>query len=638
MRRFFEKSYYARRLLPFFLVFVGLEAVEVAATFAWDFGNADKSAGTLARTLLSVSVQTLTAFLWSIIPFLIYLFALPKKFHGGKADRIATTVIFAVFATVCVFTETAELFFWEEFRSRFNFIAVDYLIYTTEVIGNIRQSYPMVPILSGIVLLALLIVFFARGRLTASVPAPSAAVRGGVLAGTLALCAAAFFVIDIGQAEGTGNRYNDELGKNGFYSFFSAFLKNELDYEDFYPTRPEEEIAREIRREFTAAGTRFLDGDGSEEIRRRVSPRGETKKLNVMLVVMESMGAEFMNENRTDGANLSPNLSRLAREGLYFSNAYATGTRSVRGLEAVSLSVPPLPGMSVVRRDGNENLETAGKIFSDRGYKTRWIYGGHGIFDNMNHYFASNGFEVCDRASMDDAEITFTTIWGVCDEDLFRRAIREADESSAAGEPFFNFVFTTSNHRPYAYPDGKIDIPSKTGRDGAVKYADFAVGELLRLAREKPWFEDTVFVFVADHCSSSAGKKELNPEKHKIPLIFYAPAHIAPRRVDALVSQIDVLPTLLGLLGFDYECAFYGQDALAPDFRSRAFISNYQHIGYIDAAGTLVVMKPVKEVLIYRGNADAPEIYKNSAPPPTDKAIMYYQHAEKWRERLKARD
>lgn len=627
-------SYYVRRAAPFFIVFCGAELIEVSATFVWDFPQVDTSAPLLAHSAFNVCVQTLTAFLWGIVPFLIYLFVLPRRLHGTRIDRVISLVIFAVFALVSVFTEVSELFFWDEFRSRFNFIAVDYLIYTTEVVGNIRQSYPLVPILSGVAIAAALACALAWRRLVPSVPAPGWKTRGGVLAGTLALCGVSFFCVDIEQAEGSGNRYNDELGKNGFYSFFSAFLKNELDYAAFYSTLPAEEATQKIRAEFDGAGTRFTHANGAD-IRRRTLPRAPEKRLNVMLVVMESMGSEFMNENRTDGANLTPNLTRLSGEGLYFSNAYATGTRSVRGLEALSASLPPLPGMSVVRRDGNEGIETAGKIFADRGYDTRWIYGGHGVFDNMNYYFANNGFEVCDRSSMRDDEATFSTIWGVCDEDLYRRAVREADESFARGTPFFNFVFTTSNHRPFAYPDGKIDIPSKSGRNGAVKYADFAVGELMRLARERPWFDDTIFVFVADHCSSCAGRRELNPDKHHIPLIFYAPKHIAPRRADFLVSQIDALPTLLGLLNFDTEYSFYGKDALAPDYRSRAFISNYQHLGFLDGNGTLVVMKPVRQILIYRGDSDVPETYVGSAPAPTDLAIAYWQHADKWRDFLK---
>lgn len=176
----------------------------------------------------------------------------------------------------------------------------------------------------------------------------------------------------------------------------------------------------------------------------------------------------------------------------------------MRGLEAVSTSIPPLPGMSILRQEGNEHLQTIGSIFRDKGYDLKWIYGGYGYFDNMNYFFGNNGFQVLDRNSMDDSEVTHSTIWGVCDEDLFRRAVREADESFKSGSPFLQVVFTTSNHRPYTYPEGRIDIPSHTGRMGAVKYADYAVGAFVEEARSKPWFENTLFVFVADHGAGSA--------------------------------------------------------------------------------------------------------------------------------------
>lgn len=629
MKVIFE-NYYLRRLLPFAVVFFGLEAIEVLATFFWDFSKVDTDALSLAQTIFNVFWQTSVAFAYAILPFLLFLFCLPRKWHYGKTDKIVSLIIFIIFTLVCTFTEVSELFFWDEFRSRFNFIAVDYLVYTNEVVGNIWQSYPMVPILSGIVIVATVVAAIVWKKFSFKTHVPAWYVRASILVGTLAFCALAFSLLDNSQVEGSGNRYNDELGKNGFYSLFSAFLKNELPWDEFYPTLSQDELTRRMRKEFDSAGTQFVGADN--EIRRHVPAKKTEKKLNVMLVVMESFGSEFMNEET------APNLSRLAKEGLYFSNTYATGTRSVRGLEAVSLAIPPLPGMSVVRRDGNENLETAGTFFAQKGYKNRWIYGGYGVFDNMNYYFENNGFEVCDRSSMAEDEISFTTIWGVCDEDLFKRAIREANKSHAKNEPFFNFVFTTSNHRPYAYPDGKIDIPSKTGRKGAVKYADFAVGELVRLAREQPWFDDTIFVFVADHCSSCAGRKELNPEKHKIPLIFWSPKNIVPARKDFVVSQIDALPTLLGLLGFDYETSFYGKDALAPDYRSRAFISNYQHVGFLKD-DALVVMKPVKEILIYRGNAETPENYTaENAPEIVHEAAAYYQHAENWRQFLKNRD
>ena len=93
--------------------------------------------------------------------------------------------------------------------------------------------------------------------------------------------------------------------------------------------------------------------------------------------------------------------------------------------------------------------------------------------------------EFIDRFDFDDNEITFANVWGVCDEDLFGKASEEADKSYEAKKPFFSFVMTTSNHRPYTYPDNKIDIPSHTGRSGGVKYTDFAIDKFLKDAKSK---------------------------------------------------------------------------------------------------------------------------------------------------------
>ena len=146
-------------------------------------------------------------------------------------------------------------------------------------------------------------------------------------------------------------------------------------------------------------------------------------------------------------------------------------------MEALTLALPPTPGRSLIKRPRNENLFTLGSVFRSRGYDTAFIYGGFGYFDNMNYFFGNNGYRVIDRTSP-GADITFANVWGACDEDLFRWTMREADASFAANKPFHFFVMTTSNHRPFTYPEGKIDLPSKeSGRSGAVKYSDFAIGD-----------------------------------------------------------------------------------------------------------------------------------------------------------------
>lgn len=620
-------TYFFRRLAPFYFSTLIIEAVETLLLCFIEYANIDFSIAAAARITGILLLQTTISFLYMAVPLSLYFALLPKDKIFGKFDRVFTFILFSLFLIINIFEEVSECIFWEEFESTFNFIAVDYLIYTKEVIGNIMQSYPVFAITGTIVAVSVLIARLCRRFLFPNVSAPSAKRRIAFVSGLVLLCAASYFAVDIKLAEKGENRYNNEISKDGFYSLFSAFIKNELNYQDFYVTRPSRENASFLKKDLKQKGVTFKNAENSVE--RTIRPDASEKKLNVIVVVMESMGYEFFDELHPDHI-MTPNLSRLSKEGIFFSRTYATGTRTVRGLEAVSLSIPPLPGMSILRRKGNENLRSIGSVFKEKGYEAKWLYGGYGYFDNMNYFFGNNGFEVIDRTDLDASKIRHANVWGVSDEDIFDRVIQEADESYAKGKPFLQVVMTTSNHRPFTYPEGKIDIPSKSSRFDAVKYADFAVGELVKNAKEKPWFNDTLFVFIADHGAGSAGKQELNPETHRIPQIFYAPKHIKAERYDFPVSQIDMLPTLLGLLNFDYDSVFYGKDALKPDYVSRYFVSNYQYVGY-SKDKDLVVLKPVKAVTYYKDGKQT----KEPLPDLLEGAVSYYQHASDWRDLYK---
>jgi phosphoglycerol transferase MdoB-like AlkP superfamily enzyme len=231
---------------------------------------------------------------------------------------------------------------------------------------------------------------------------------------------------------------------------------------------------------------------------------------------------------------------------------------------------------------------------------------------------------VVDRFALSKQETTFATIWGVCDEDLYRRTIVECDESFAAGKPFFSLVLTTSNHRPYTYPQ-KIDIPSGTSRAGAVKYTDYALGEFLRQARGRPWFENTVFVIVADHCASSAGRTAVPVAKYHIPLVFYAPRLVQPHTVDKLASQMDVAPTLLGLMDFTYTSKFFGMDILRAG-PERALLGTYEKVG-LYSRGQLVLLLPRRESQAYRVDPDGRQTLEPKESELIPDAVGYYQSA-----------
>jgi phosphoglycerol transferase MdoB-like AlkP superfamily enzyme len=186
---------------------------------------------------------------------------------------------------------------------------------------------------------------------------------------------------------------------------------------------------------------------------------------------------------------------------------------------------------------------------------------------------------------------------------------------------------TTSNHRPYTYPRGRIDIASGTGRDGAVKYSDYAIGRFLAQARERSWFDDTVFVITADHGANARGTMRIPVDKYRIPLFVYSPKHVPRRRVRRLMSQIDVAPTLLGLLDFDYYSKFFGRDVLAsPPESDRAFVANYQTLGYLKA-GRLVLLHPRHRIETFRVGADMRLAGPVSDPGVVEEAIAFYSVA-----------
>ena len=533
-------------------------------------------------------------FSYLAIPFVLALIILPDKLFNSSWFRVFAYAVAFMFSYLMLFNLVAEYTFFDEFATRFNFIAVDYLIYTNEVIRNIRESYPVNWILAAIFVLNMVVFLFVKKHLESSFHAASrfgGRLKTGLV--FLLLPVISFFCVDLSLSQISPNNYADELAGNGIYSLFAAFRNNELDFNKFYVNQDNQVVLARLRGLLQEKNNHFASRE-INNITRVITSAGQERHLNVVVIIEESLSAEFLTSfGNTRG--ITPHLDKLAEESLFFTHLYATGTRTVRGLEAITLSMPPLPGTSLVKRPKNENFFSWGSVMRAKGYDNKFIYAGHGYFDNMNYFYANNGFATIDRTDFSKDEITFTNAWGVCDEDLFMKVIKEADSSHQQKRPFFSVVMTTSNHRPFTYPEGKIDIPSKTGRDGGVKYADYAIGRLLAEAKKKPWFNDTVFVIVADHCAGSAAKLALPIKKYEIPLLVYAPALIKPQKIDRMMSQIDIAPTVLGLLNFSYSTKFIGKDILKMETGpERAFISTYQKLGFIQG-DKLVVLAPKKE-------------------------------------------
>ncbi len=581
----------------------------------------------MAGWLAIGAAYDLAAGAFLLLPFALLAWLWPSA-RARRTFGAVNVALAAVALAGLAFCAVSEFVFWNEFSSRFNFIAVDYLIYTREVIGNIRESYPLPAILAGLGLLtAVLLALTVRGLWRAAATGDMGFGRRSLwMAGYAAAALVSFAAVPASWKEFSDSVQAQQLAGNGPWEFFHAFNTNEIDYDRFYATVPIDQAYRELRQEFTDAGPVRFTGSANLPIERQVTAAGPEKRLNVVLISVESLSADYLG-SFGNPRRLTPNLDRLADAGLLFTQLYATGTRTVRGLEALALSLPPTPGHSVVKRPNNENLHTIGEVFADKGYEPIYLYGGYGYFDNMEHFFGANGYTVVDRTAIAAADIHYENIWGVADEDLFTLALREFDRRHAQGRRFFAHVMTTSNHRPYTYPAGRVDIPPRTGADGAVKYTDWAIGDFIERARVRPWFDDTLFVIVADHCAAARGKSDLPLDRFHIPMIVYAPKHVRPAQVDTVASQIDVAPTVLGLLNFSYVSRFFGQDILTEGrSHQRAVLANYQTVGYLEN-GMLVELRPQRRVRVIDA-ASGRELAPSEATRHfTDEAIGYYQGA-----------
>ena len=523
--------------------------------------------------------------------FKAFCFALLLFFPKYRIQlrNILYFITLAIYVFAIVMNAVSEYFFWNEFGIRYNFIAVDYLIYTNEVIGNIMESYPVVPLFSAVfvVVLALTTFLFIKTKSILKT-IPTLLEKAALLIVYLLLALVGMWSLPRLDTISAENTFAQEIQSNGVYKFYYAFTHSELELN-------------------APALERQIVGDTTEVHR------------NVLLISIESLSAEYLTMyGNTD--NRTPFLDSLANNSLFFTNLYATGNRTVRGLEALTLCIPPTPGESVVKRKDNKDKFTTGSVFKSKGYDVKYLYGGDSYFDNMKDFFGGNGYDIIDNKNFTPEEVTFSNIWGVCDEDMANKAIKVMNEQAKAGKPFFNHWMTVSNHRPFTYPEGKIDIPpTEKSRAGGVKYTDYALKQFFEMAKQQKWYKNTIFVIVADHCASSAGSTELPLDGYRIPCFIVAD-FITPKKIDVMMSQIDVMPTVFGLLNFNYTSKFIGQDVLKEGYQPRAYIATYQDLGYL-TPDKLTIISPLRKTTQY-------SLHKEAEQPSQEYPLFYEQVKE----------
>jgi phosphoglycerol transferase MdoB-like AlkP superfamily enzyme len=589
--------------------------------------------GTFGRVLLEGLHRDCFAGLLLLLPILAWFWMVPFRLVGTWLYRfIFWTTTFVVWY-VTFFLVSAEYYFFEEFKSRFNTVAVDYLWSPREVFVNIWESYHVGIVLGACALLTLAWTVVAARLFRQMWLTPySSFGRFLRLLLAAALCILLGWKLDFKAAHPTTDRTLNEIANNGVISFAVAAWTHHLDYSAYYKTNDLRDSYRRVRRMLTEPNTQFVEEGNT--IRRKVAGDSAKPRLNVVLFLEESFGSEFWGCLGAKGG-LTPEMDELAAEdGLLFSNLYASGNRTVRGFEGVLSSFPPLPGDSIVKRDLSDDVETIARVLQRDGYSSVFLYGGRGIFDSMRSFALRNGYdEFIEEKHF--AKPTFTTIWGVCDEDLMNRAYQECKLRAASGKPFLATILSVSNHKPYTYPRGRIpEDPEQRIRENAVKYSDYALGLFFKQAKKESFWTNTIFVVVADHGARVYGQQTIPIKSYEIPLLIAGPAVVkAPGRVDQLGGSLDVAPTVLALLGRPYETLFFGRDLLSisPE-DGRVYLHHNRDIGML-ARDLMVVLGLMKTEEFYRGNPKLVEPERVPKPNEADleiekDAISIYQVAD----------
>jgi phosphoglycerol transferase MdoB-like AlkP superfamily enzyme len=591
--------------------------------------------GAVLRALAAGAVIDIAVTAWLVVPLVLYLALASERWYRTRIQRrlLIAAVAGAVYLALCV--ALSEMIFFDEFNGRFNFVAVDYLIYPTEVTTNILESYPAGWLLLGVAAVSAGILWIAhqpiKRALDARTPRRARLLAAGVLLAALAVC---YVAAPLLPTRVSSDRALNEIAGNGYRSFLAALTGQDAPYEGLYATRDTAATFTRLHRLVAEPASAGDSGTiGSTE--RHVRPLRPERRLNVVIVLEESLGSDLVGVVGARRPTLTPRFDSLASEGTLLTHAYSTGNRTIRALEATTSSLPPLPGISIVRRPQSRDLFTLPGLLRSRGYATEFIYGGRAIFDGMGAYMRNNGMERVVEQS-DYPEGTFTTAWGVADEAIFDKALVELDSLHATGKPFYALILSVSNHRPYTYPEGRIAAPpSAKKRVNAVQYADYALGRFVRQAREHAFFDSTIFVLMGDHGARVYGAQEIPLASYEVPIVLYAPKLIpAGVKLPTVTSSLDIPPTVLSLLGMGYDSRFFGHDVLTlPDSEGRALMTHNNVLALMK--GPRVVILGLRGAAdVFRYDSSSRSLTRIAHPDRADRslvddAIAYFSGADR---------
>ncbi len=597
-------------LYPIFMASIAMLAIFALSRLALALWQAERIDSTYAWSAMftrGVRIDIASVCFLFILP--AFLSALLVGEHKvGQIWRWVLRLWITAGLWFAVYMEAATPAFIAEYDLRPNRLFVEYLVYPKEVFSMLWSGYKLELLLAVVVTVATIIVAWRWSRgLTQNLYAPKWYWRP-----LIAICVLAIGILGARSTLGhrplnpamvafSSDPLVNDLTLNSSYAviFAAKQMGSEANAFEFYPKMPEQEIVRQIRASMNVDAADFINSQQPTLAKRFASYQGAEK--NIVILLLESHGARYVKS--LGGIDVSPNIDNLFNEGWAFTRMYASGTRSVRGLEAVTTGFSPTPARSVVKLGKSQTqFFTIADLLAQHGYHTQFIYGGESHFDNMKRFFLGNGFnDIQDLPTFTNPQ--FVGSWGASDEDLFNKADEQFSALSTQGKPFFSLVFTSSNHSPYEYPDNRIEPYNqpKNTVENAVRYADYALGEFIAKAKRSTYWNNTVFAVIADHDARTFGSSPVPIGHFHIPAVIFG-GGIAPQIDDRLVSQIDLAPTLLSLAGVDSINPMIGFDLTQPLARDkqRALMQRDKNFAWMTADNQVVTLLPGQGIASYQ--------------------------------------
>lgn len=615
------------------MLLIGLIVLSVSriALIAWQWDRV-KATGILGEMI----VQGVRADL-ILLGYFVAIAVLLAPFLAHKISSRAWwlfNLCWATFGLVFViFMELSTPPFMMQFDMRPNRLFIEYLSYPKEVFSTLWNGFRLALIL-GVGFTAFLGLTIYSLLKAASANAQMWTAKKVLLSWPI------IFVVVFLQIRSTtdhrpanpalfalsGDALVNSLIINSGWSVFDALLsmRSEANSSEIYGVFPRDKVFQQVKAAPWLTGYQF-DSKDYPTLHRQTPAVQREKPLNLVIVLEESLGATFVES--LGGLPVTPELEKLKNEGWWFEQLYATGTRSVRGIEAVVSGYAPTPARSVVKLSlAQRNFYTLALGLGEQGYHTEFVYGGEAHFDNMRGFFTGNGFQqVVDRSDIENP--VFVGSWGASDEDLFNKSLERLKQLHSENKPFFSLIFSSSNHEPFEFPDGRIDLhdTNKQTVNNAVKYADYALGKFISEAKKQDYWKDTVFLIVADHDNRVYGDSLVPIKKFHIPGLILG-ADLQPKRITTLASQIDLGATLLSLMGITSEHPMIGRDfAKDSETPGRALMQFDNYFAWLEGDAA-TILRPRKEPLLGHYDAIKGELTLSKDKPSTaqvDKAMAH---------------